>query len=117
MQNWWSLTDAAMENVLIDSGAIRCFAGIDLAKDNIPDATTILACRHFVEQHQLAKEIFKTVEQYLEEKGLLLREDTVVDATIIHAPTSTKNEKREGEPQMHQTRCTKPVKGTSGSLA
>ncbi len=57
MQNWWSLSDAAMENALIDSGAIRRFAGIDLAKDNIPDATTILAFRHFVEQHQLAEEI------------------------------------------------------------
>ncbi len=96
-----------MEDALIDTGAIRRFAGIDLAQDNIPDATTILAFRHFVEQHHLAKEIFKTVEQYLEEKGLLLREG--VDATIIHAPTSTKNEKRERDPQIHQTR-----KGTTG---
>ncbi len=56
MQSWWSLSDGA-------TGAIRCFAGIDLAKDNIPDATTILVFRHFVEQHHLAKEIFKTVEQ------------------------------------------------------
>ena len=98
-----------MEDALIDTGAIRCFAGIDLAKDNIPDATTILAFRHFVEQHHLAKEIFKTVEQYLEEKGLLLREGTVVDATIIHAPISTNNEKKERDPQMHQTH-----KGTTG---
>ncbi len=97
-----------MEDALIDTGAIRRFAGIDLAQDNIPDATTILAFRHFVEQHHLAKEIFKTVEQYLEEKGLLLREG--VDATIIHAPTSTKNEKRERDPQIHQTR-----KGTTGN--
>ncbi len=96
-----------MEDALIDTGAIRRFAGIDLAKDNIPDATTILAFCHFVEQHHLAKEIFKTVEQYLEEKGLLLREE--VDAIIIHALTSTKNEKRERDPQMHQTR-----KGTTG---
>ena len=87
MQNWWSLTDDAMEDALIDTGAIRRFAGIDLAKDNIPDTTTILAFRHVVEQHHLAKEIFKTVEQYLEEKVLLLREGTVVDATIIHAPS------------------------------
>ncbi len=63
-----------------------------------------MAFRHIVEQHHLSKEIFKTVEQCLEEKGLLLREGTVVDATIIHAPTSTKNEEREREPQMHQTR-------------
>ena len=93
-----------MEDALIDTGTIRPFAGIDLAQDNIADATTILAFRHFIEQHQLAEEIFKTVEQYLREKGLLLREGTVVDATIIHTPTSTKNEKRERDPQMRQTR-------------
>ena len=104
MQNWWSLTNDAMEDALIDNGAIRPFAGIDLVKNNIPDATTILAFRHVVEQHQLAEETFKTMEQYLEEKGLLLREGTVVDATIIHAPTSTKNEKMDREPEMHQTR-------------
>ena len=104
MQNWWFLRDEAMEDALIDSGAIRRFAGIDLAQDRSPDATTILAFRHFIERHQLAEEIFKTVGQYMREKGLLLREDTVVDATSIHAPTSTKNEKRERDPQMHQTR-------------
>ncbi len=104
MQNGWSLRDDAMEDVLIDTGTIRRFAGIDLAKDSILDATTILAFRHIVEQHHLSKEIFKTVEQCLEEKGLLLREGTVVDVTIIHAPSSTKNEEREREPQMHQTR-------------
>ncbi len=70
------------DNALIDSSTIRRFAGIDLAKDNIPDATTILAFRHFVEQHQLAEEIFKTVGQYLREKSLMLWEGTVVDATI-----------------------------------
>ena len=100
MQNWWSLR----EDALIDNGAIRRFAGIDLAQDNIPDATTTLAFLHCIERHQLAEKIFKTVGQYMREKGLLLREGTVADATIIHAPTSTKNEKRERDPQMHQTR-------------
>ena len=104
MQNWWSLRDEAMEDALIDTGAIRCLAGIDLAKDNILDATPILAFCHFIERHQLAEKIFKIVGQYMREKGLLLRERTVVDATIIHTPTSTKNEKRERDPQMHQTR-------------
>ncbi len=104
MQNWWSLTDDAMEDALIDNGAIRPFAGIDLAQDNIPDATTILAFPHVVEQHQLAEEIFKTVGQYLREKGMLLREGIVVDTTIIHAPTSTRNGKRGRDPQMRQTR-------------
>ncbi len=104
MQNWWPLGDDAMEDALIDNGAIRRFAGIDLVQDQIPDATTILAFHHFIERHQLAEEIFKAVERYLREKSLLLREGTVVDATIIHTPTSTKNEKREREPEMHQTR-------------
>ena len=104
MQNRWSLRDEAMEDALIDSSAIHRFAGIDLAKDNIPDATTILAFPHGVEQHQLAEEISKAVEQYLREKGLMLREGTVVDATIIHAPASTKNKKRERDRQMNQTR-------------
>ena len=104
MQNWWFLRDEATADALTDTGAIRPFAGIDLAQDNIPDATTILAFRHFIEQHQLAEEIFKTVGQYMREKDLLLREGTVVDATIIHAPISTKNEKREGDPQMGQAR-------------
>ena len=103
MQNWWSLRDEAMEDAPIDSSAIRRFAGIDLAQDRSPDATTILAFRHFIERHQLAEEIFKAAGQYMREKGLLLREGTVVDATIIHAPTSTRNEKRERDPQMRQT--------------
>ncbi len=103
MQNGWSLRGDAMEDALIDNGAIRRFAGIDLAQDNIPDATTLAFC-HFIERHQLAEKIFKTVGQYMREKGRMLREGTVVDATIIHAPTSTKNEKRDRDPQMHQTR-------------
>ena len=88
-----------MKHDLIATDPICRFAGIDLAEDNISDATAILAFRHCVEQ------IFQTVERHLEEKGLLLWEGTVVDATIIHAHTSTKNEekKREQEPGMHQT--------------
>ena len=97
MQNWWSLSDDAMEDALIDNGAIRCFAGIDLAKDNIPDATTILAFRHAVEQHQLAED--------LQDSGAILGREGL-DATGGHgggchhhpAPTSRKNEKREREP-------------------
>ena len=112
MQNWWSLSDDAMEDALIGNGAIRRFAGIDLAKDNIPDDTTILAFRHVVEQHQLAEGIFKTVEQYLGEKGLMLREGTVVDATIIQPPLPERMRRGNGN-----HRCTRPVKGTSGSLA
>ena len=75
------------------------FAGINLAQDDVADAITILAFRHVVEQHQLGEQIFKTVEQYLREYSLLLRE-----GTIIHAPNPTKNQKRERDPEMHQTR-------------
>ena len=104
MQNWYALSDAAMENELIDIACIRRFAGIDLVTDHVPDATTILAFRHFLEKHQLGEKIFQAVGEHLREQGLLLREGTVVDATIIHAPTSTRNRKRERDPEMHQTR-------------
>ena len=104
MQNWYSLSDEAMENDLIDMVCIRRFAGIDLATDDIPDATTILSFRHFLEKHHLGEKIFQVVREHLSEQGLLLREGTVVDATIIHAPTSTKNGKKERDPEMHQTR-------------
>ena len=104
MQNWNSLSDEAMENDLIDIACIRRFAGIDLVTEDIPDATTILAFRHFLEKHHLGERIFQVVVEHLSKKGLLLREGTVVDATIIHAPTSTKNRKKGRDPEMHQTR-------------
>ena len=104
MQNWYSLSDEAMENELIDVGCIRRFAGIDLVTGDIPDATTILAFRHFLERHQLAEKIFSAVREHLREQGLMMREGTVVDATIIYAPPSTRNRKRERDPEMHQTR-------------
>lgn len=104
MQNWYSLSDEAMENELIDVGCIRRFAGIDLVTGNIPDATTILAFRHFLEKHQLAEKIFAAVREHLREQGLMMREGTIVDATIIHAPTSTKNRKGERDPEMHSSR-------------
>ena len=113
MQNWNSLSDEAMENELIDIACIRRFAGIDLVTEDIPDATTILAFRHFLEKHHLGERIFQVVVEHLSKKGLLLREGTVVDATIIHAPTSTKNRKKGRDPR----RCTRPARATSGFLA
>ena len=104
MQNWYCLSDEAMEDALIEVESMRRFAHLDLAKGWIPDASTILAFRHFLEKHDLGAKLFERVGEYLREQGLLLREGTVVDATIIHAPTSTKNEKRERDPEMHQTR-------------
>ena len=103
MQNWNSLSDEAMENDLIDIiPCIRRFAGIDLVTEDIPDATTILAFRHFLEKHHPGERIFQVVVEHLSKKGLLLREGAVVDATIIHAPTSTRNRKKERDPEMHQ---------------
>ena len=104
MQNWYCLSDEAMEDALIEVESMRRFAHLHLAKGWIPDASTILAFRHFLEKYDLGEKLFERVGEYLREQGLLLREGTVVDATIIHAPTSTKNEKRERDPEMHQTR-------------
>src|SRR4030043_1884330 len=91
MQQWYGLSDPAMEDALYDSESMRRFAGIDIAADVIPDETTILHFRHLLEKHELTKKIFEKTKQYLTEKGLLLREGTIVDATIINAPSSTKN--------------------------
>ena len=104
MQNWNSLSEEAMENDLIDIPCIRRFAGIDLVRGDIPDATTILGFCHFLEKCHVGEKIFQTVVEDLSKKGLLVREGTVVDATVIHAPTSTKNRKKERDPEMHQTR-------------
>ena len=91
MQQWYGLSDPAMEDALYDIESLRRFAGIDMEVDVIPDETTILNFRHLLEKHELTKQIFEKTQQYLTEKGLLLREGTIVDATIINAPSSTKN--------------------------
>jgi IS5 family transposase len=104
MQQWYGLSDPAMEDALYDSEAMRRFTGIDLAVDVIPDETTILHFRHLLEKHELTKKIFEKTKQYLTEKGLLLREGTIVDATIISAPSSTKNQTQTRDPEMKQTK-------------
>ena len=91
MQQWYGLSDPAMEDVLYDIESMRRFADIDMEVDVIPDETTILNFRHLLEKHELTQKIFEKTKQYLSEKGLLLREGTIVDATIISAPSSTKN--------------------------
>jgi IS5 family transposase len=104
LQQWYSLSDEALEDALYDSQAMREFVGIDLAREQVPDATTLLKFRRLLEQHELTKAIFEEVNAHLGERGLLMREGTVIDATIIAAPSSTKNEKGERDPEMHQTR-------------
>jgi transposase, IS5 family len=104
MQQWFNLSDPAMEDALYDSESMRRFAGIDLTSELVPDETTILRFRHLLEQHQLTAKLFADVRQLLEEKQLLLKSGTIVDATIIAAPPSTKNAAKERDPEMKQTR-------------
>jgi IS5 family transposase len=104
LQQWYALADPAMEEALYDSQAMRGFAGIDLAVDTVPDETTILHFRHWLERHDLSRSLFDEVSALLEERGLLMRQGTIVDATIIAAPSSTKNKEKSRDPEMHQTR-------------
>lgn len=102
MQQWFNLSDPAMEDVLYDSESMRRFAGIELSDDAIPDETTILRFRHLLEKHYLTQAIFAQVRTLLEQKRLLLKSGTIVDATIIEAPPSTKNEAHARDPEMKQ---------------
>ena len=104
LQQWYGLSDPAMEDSLYDSESMRRFTRIDLEADVIPDETTILNFRHYLEERHLTEKIFEKTKRYLTDKGLLLREGTIVDATIINAPPSTKNESRTRDPEMKQTK-------------
>jgi transposase, IS5 family len=104
LQQWYGLADEALEDALYDSQALRGFAGIDLNCDPVPDATTLLKFRHWLERHDLTKVLFDEVGAMLEERGLLMRQGTIVDATIIAAPPSTKNKEKSRDPEMHQTK-------------
>mgnify|MGYP000512817348 CR=1 FL=1 len=103
MQNWYSLSDPAMEDALYEIASMRLFAGLSLDKA-IPDHTTIMNFRHLLERKGLTRKLFKEVNQWLTEAGVLLKEGTLVDATIIEAPTSTKNKTGERDPEIHQTK-------------
>jgi IS5 family transposase len=89
LQQWFTLSDPLMEEMLIDTPCFRRFAGIDMVSDRIPDETTILNFRHLLEEHGIGERIFEAVKQTLKEQGALLQEGTILDATIIHAPSST----------------------------
>lgn len=104
MQQWYGLSDPAMEDALYDIESMRRFANIDLENDAVPDETTILNFRHLLEKHNLTEKVFDKTQQYLVDKGLLLREGTIVDATIIHAPSSTRNQTGTRDKEMHQTK-------------
>jgi transposase, IS5 family len=104
LQQWFNLSDPQAEDSLYDSESMRRFAGIELSDDRIPDETTILRFRHLLEKHRLTEAIFAEIRELLEEKRLLVRSGTIVDATILEAPPSTKNAQKARDPEMRQTK-------------
>lgn len=104
LQQWYGLADEALEDAIYDSQAMRDFVGIDLSIESVPDATTLLRFRHLLERHLLTQRIFEEINASLAERGLFMREGTIVDATIIAAAPSTKNKAKQRDPAMKQTR-------------
>jgi IS5 family transposase len=104
LQQWFSLSDPAVEETLYDSPLMRHFAQIDLGNEPVPDETTVCKFRHLLEAHALGSAILETVNLHLEGRGLKITTGTIVDATIIHAPSSTKNREQKRDPDMHQTK-------------
>jgi transposase, IS5 family len=104
LQHWFQLSDPGAEEGLYDSRAFREFVGIDLGTEPVPDETTILKFRHLLEQHKLGEQIFETINKYLRNRGIKVNQGTIVDATIIEAPTSTKNREQARDPEMKQTK-------------
>src|SRR6202789_16286 len=104
LQQWFSLSDPGMEEAFYDSPVLQRFAGVDLGVAAAPDETAILRFRHPLEQHDLCGEMLMTVNRYLETKGIRISTGTIVDATIIHAPSSTKNSSGKRDPEMHQVK-------------
>ena len=103
LQQWYALSNPAMEDALYEMESMRRFVGVELNEDVIPDETTILKFRRLLETQVLWAKVFEVVNAHPGEKSLLLRQGTIVDATIIHAPSSTKNADRARDPEMHQT--------------
>jgi IS5 family transposase len=103
LQLWFNLSDPAVEESLYDSASMRSFVGIDLGVEAVPDETTICKFRHLLEKHKLGKQLLIAVNEYLRAHGIKIAKGTIVDATIISAPSSTKNKDKERDPEMHQT--------------
>lgn len=108
LQQWFVLSDPAVEDALYESPVLRRFAGIDFGHAPAPDETTILNFRHLLEEHDLGVQRLDAVKLYLGSRGIRITTGTIVDATLIHAPSSTKNENKERDPEMHQTRQGNP---------
>ena len=104
LQHWFNLSDPAVEETLYDSLAMRRFVDIDLGREPVPDETTVCRFRHLLETHDLGRQLFDQVQRHLTAKGLKVATGTIVDATIINAPSSTKNADKARDPEMHQTK-------------
>lgn len=104
VQHWFNLADEACEEALLDSTALRRFVGIDLGRERVPDGTTLLKFRRLLEKNDLGEQLFAKVGQVLQARGMKVGTGTIVDATIIGAPSSTKNADKARDPEMHQTR-------------
>ena len=104
LQHWFNLSDPAVEEALYDSLAMRRFVGIDLGREPVPDETTVCRFRHLFEAHDLGQPLFDEVQRHLAANGLKVATGTIVDATIINAPPSTKNANKARDPEMHQTK-------------
>jgi len=104
LQHWFNLSDPAVEEALYDSSAMRAFVGIDLGREPVPDETTVCKFRHLLESHELGRGLFEQVARHLQARGLKVASGTIVDATIINAPSSTKNQSGERDPEMKQTK-------------
>lgn len=104
LQIWFNLSDEGIEDAIYDSYAFRKFMGINFNEEQVPDATTLLKFRHLLEKHKIGEQIFKAINQALEQNGVIMQGGTIVDATIINAPSSTKNKEKKRDPEMHQTK-------------
>ena len=104
LQQWYNLSDPAAEEALYDIESMRCFAGLELGEDSLPDETTILNFRRLIESHQLSEVLFNDVNDYLETQGIRVSQGSMVDATIIQSPSSTKNREKERDGEMSSTR-------------
>lgn len=104
LQNWFNLSDVGVEDAIYDSYAMRSFLKIDFMEEQVPDATTLLHFRHIIEKHHIGQQLFEDVKTRLEESGLIMHGGSIMDATIIEAPSSTKNKEGKRDPDMHQTK-------------
>lgn len=104
MQSWFNLSDEGIEDAIYDSYAMRKFMKLDFLNEQVPDATTLLKFRHLIEKHKIGEQIFQDVTNRLEQCGLMMHGGTIVDASIIAAPSSTKNAEGKRDPEMHQTK-------------